>query len=517
MSGMITEKGIKLPSLSVVVATMIASSVLSVFVHYRNCIYRYFRIRSALQKFPGPKPHWLYGNIYQLGKPNENRIKLIHKHVKEYNKCYTYWFGIFPVLICSHHDAAEAVIKASVPKGSWIGNWMRPWLGHGLILASGHHWARNRKLLTSAFHFQNLGSYLKVYNECADILVHKWQDRADSNISFDQHPDIKMLSFDIILQCVFSVKTNCQTNSVQNTYLAAVQELTRLVIDRVLTLHHYVDWLYKLSAKGKRFQQLCNIVHQFADQIIQTRVDQLSKHQDNEILETKHRRRLDFIDILLKARDEDGKGLRLHEIRDEAHTFMFAGYDTTASALGWTLYCLARYSQHQAKVREEIDHIFVDKDDVQWDDLSTLTYTTMCIKESMRLYTTVPSVERKLNQDMVIDDRHVPAGTTVRIYLHALSNREDTWQNPAEFIPERFNTKNSKFRNPYDFMPFSAGHRNCIGKYFAMNEIKVIVAKILRYYELEIDQQRLAKRYHAIVSQPENGLWIKIKKREKFL
>ncbi|EDV20730.1 uncharacterized protein TRIADDRAFT_31422 [Trichoplax adhaerens] len=494
---------------------MVISSVFSVIIKRRKYISQYFRIRKALQHFPGPKPHWLFGNIFQLGKPNENRIKLIHNHVKKYDKCYTYWFGIFPVLICSHRGAAKSIIKASVPKESWIGNWMRPWLGHGLILASGKRWARNRKLLTSVFHFHNLKSYLKVYNECANVLVNKWRQYADMPHSFDEHPDIKMLSFDIILQCVFSVKTDCQINKTHHPYLTAVQQLTRLVIDRVLTLHHYIDWIYLISTKGKRYYDLCDAVHSFADQIIQKRVENLRSHKDNKMTDQQKHKRIDFIDILLTARDETGQGLKLREIRDEAHTFMFAGYDTTASALGWTLYCLAKYGEHQTKVREEIDVIFKDKDDVEWDDLSSLTYTTMCIKEAMRLYTTVPSVERKLNRDMTIDNKFVPAGTTVRIYLHALCNREDTWENPTEFVPQRFNTENSKLRDPYDYMPFSAGHRNCIGKHFALNEMKVAVSKILHHYELEIDHQRLAKRYHAIVSQPENGLWIKIKNRQR--
>ncbi|EDV20731.1 uncharacterized protein TRIADDRAFT_31445 [Trichoplax adhaerens] len=495
-------------SILVVTLTLIIGYLAIVFIQKRKAIVQHLRIRRALEQFPCPPKHWLLGNLVLLGKPDERHIQLKEHYVKSFKTCSVYWLSIFPILSINHSKAAKAIIKASVPKGSWIYAWVRPWLGRGLIFENGNRWKRNRRLLTPSFHYERLQSYLTVFNQCTDTIIQKWTERSQNNQSFNEFEDLTLLSFDSLLQCAFSVKIHCQTSGKNHPYVAAIHRLTRLITDRAFTLLHYIEWIYRLSSKGREFSQLCHFVHQFVEEIIEKRKKELENQEQNN-----RKEHYDFLDVLLTGRDEDGNGLTVQEIRDEVDTFMFAGHDTTASALSWTFYCLAKYPHYQEKVRREVDVFMSHKNDVEWNDLSEMNYTTMCIKEALRLYTVVPVVERRMDQDMIIDGKLVPSGTIINLELYCICHREESWPNPNDYDPDRFSIENINNRDAFEYLPFSAGQRNCIGQQFAMNEIKVVVAKIIHHFYLEIDPNYDVKPYHSIVNQTETGLWIKAKKR----
>ncbi|RDD36929.1 Cytochrome P450 4B1 [Trichoplax sp. H2] len=493
--------------------TIVIAFIVIIVIRNRGDIIQYFRIWKSLRKFPSPPSHWLMGHLLQLGKPDEACIQMLEKRCPSYDTCFVHWFSIFPVLCCNNSDAAKDIIKASSPKGSWFYKLATPWLGHGLIAENGPRWARNRRLLTSAFHYDILKNYVRIYNDCIDTIITKWKARDDKGESFDTYEDLKLLTLDVILQTAFSIKLDCQTIGKNHPYITASRQLTRLLLERVHFLPYSFDCIYRWSPSGKKFLKLCHYVNQFSDEIISRRKETLMNNNINQQSSQNRRgKHMDFVDILLQTRDEDGYGLNVQEIRDEVNTFMFAGHDTTSSALAWTLYCLAKYPQHQDKVREEADGILCDKDNIDYDDLQKLNYTHMCIKEAMRIYTPVPTIERKLNQDLTVNGMLVPASTTVFLQLHTLCRRSEVWPNPYQYDPQRFTAENIQNRDPYHYIPFSAGQRNCIGKNFATDELKIVVAKLVHHLQLEIDPKMQPTRYYAMVNQPDKGIWLKIKR-----
>ncbi|KAK3803778.1 hypothetical protein RRG08_026014 [Elysia crispata] len=204
------------------------------------------------------------------------------------------------------------------------------------------------------------------------------------------------------------------------------------------------------------------------------------------------------------------------EIRNEVDTVMFAGHDTTATCTMWFLYCLAKYPEYQIKIQEEVDALLEGKnsDNIQWSNLSELPMLSLCLKETMRLYPPVPFIERELMEETVIDGHVIPPGTTIGVSILLLHRNPAVWKDQNEFKPERFTYGKTKGRDTFSYVPFSAGPRNCIGQNFAVNEVKVLISRMMRKYTVELVPSRPEPiRFPLTTLQSENGMWLRFKSR----
>lgn len=225
--------------------------------------------------------------------------------------------------------------------------------------------------------------------------------------------------------------------------------------------------------------------------------------------EKKKSRPIDFLDILLTAKDTEGNGLTEEEIQDEVDTFMFAGHDSTASSLSWCLHNMAVYPEHQQKCREEVNSVLNGKSELSWEDLGKLHHTTLCLYESMRLFPPVPNLSRFTDRDIALPDgRIVPKGIRVGLSLFAMHRNPDIWHDPDEFHPERFESEELSSAN--FFMPFSLGPRNCIGQHFALTQLKVAVPMILRNFRLSLVPDRPAEPISLLILRSKDGLYLNL-------
>ncbi|XP_026502402.1 cytochrome P450 4B1-like, partial [Terrapene carolina triunguis] len=242
----------------------------------------------------------------------------------------------------------------------------------------------------------------------------KWEKRITKDKSLDIFEDVGLMALDSMLKCTFSYQSNCQNS--ENIFLKTIRQLTAMVQERMRTFLYHNDLIYWFSPPGCRFRNACRIVHLHTEKVIRERKEWLKDERELEKIQKK--RRLDFLDILLCAKDENGEGLPDEDLRAEADTFMFGGHDTTATGISWLLYCMALHPEHQQRCREEIKEILGDRETIQWNDLSNMPYTTMCIKESLRLYPPVPQVYRQLNQPVTFfDGRTLPEGLILSLFL----------------------------------------------------------------------------------------------------
>lgn len=243
--------------------------------------------------------------------------------------------------------------------------------------------------------------------------------------------------------------------------------------------------------------------------MIKLRKDQLQNA--GELEKVKKKRRLDFLDILLLARMENGDSLSDKDLRAEVDTFMFEGHDTTASGVSWIFYALATHPKHQQRCREEVQSVLGDGSSITWDHLDQIPYTTMCIKEALRLYPPVPGIVRELSTSVTFPDgRSLPKGIQVTLSIYGLHHNPKVWPNPEVFDPSRFAPDSP--RHSHSFLPFSGGARNCIGKQFAMSEMKVIVALTLLRFELLPDPTKVPIPLPRLVLKSKNGIYLYLKK-----
>ncbi|XP_071111836.1 cytochrome P450 4F6-like [Haliotis cracherodii] len=483
-------------------------------------LYRFLQwIRTIVSRFkfynslPGESDFsFITGNLHLFPVDEERRLEYELSLTHRFPKMYRVWFGpLVPSIQVCHPETVKAVLKTSAPKPYGMGSvfeFFRPWLGDGILIAKGATWERSRRLITPTFHFNILRPYVDIYNVAVDTLLCKIDSYAASGKSFDLFKVIKPCTLEILLRCCMTCEDDIQNARNDHPYLKAVEELTELVICRLRQPLHHIQWLYDRTQNGRRFKQLTDYVHNVSATVIAARQKTLADEGTPSTMGTPGTRYPDFLDILLKARDEDGVGMTTGEIQNEVDTILFEGHDTTASAISWTLYSLAQHADYRRRVQTELDGVLNDRDSVTWGDLPTLEYLTLCLKESLRYHSPVPFIARQTEDVVNIGGVTLPTGTIVAVSIYNLHRHPDIWEEPDVFRPDRFHPDNMAKIDPFSFVPFSAGPRNCIGQNFAMNELKVVIGRILQRFDLVPDPSHAARHQAAVVMRAVEGLWV---------
>ncbi|KFQ99680.1 Cytochrome P450 4F22, partial [Nipponia nippon] len=448
-----------------------------------------------LRRFPRPPwRNWLLGHT-GLGKSTEEGLQQVDELVARYRHGCLWWLlPWLPILRLFHPDTLRPIFLASAfiaPKDQLFYGFLKPWLGDGLLLSRGQKWARHRRLVTPALPGRAAAQ------------------AAGGPVGLEVLEPLSLLTLDTLQKCIFSHESRCQEQP--SEYIKAILELSTLVVRRHHRLLHHPTWLYRLSADGRRFARACATVHSFTAAVVQRRRQALDRLGHQAWLESHQGRRMDFIDLLLLAKDEDGNTLSDEDISAEADTFMFEGHDTTASGLAWLLYNLARHPHYQERCRQEVRQLLKGRDveEIEWEDLSHLPFTTMCIKESLRLHPPVTAVARRCTEDITLHDRRViPKGIICLLSIYGTHHNPDIWPEPQVYNPLRFSPENSQGRSPLAFIPFSAGPRNCIGQSFAMAELKVVAALTLARFTIRLDAGRPPRRKTELILRAEDGLWL---------
>uniref|UniRef100_A0A182QPH3 Cytochrome P450 n=1 Tax=Anopheles farauti TaxID=69004 RepID=A0A182QPH3_9DIPT len=494
----------------------------------------FYRQRAEMTKhinrIPGPPALPLLGNSLQwLVDRDEmfstiNGARVLYGRRQGFNRV---WAGLKPYILISKATAAEKILSSAknIEKGRDY-DLLKPWIGTGLLTSHAAKWHQRRKMLTPTFHFKILANFVEVFNKQSFVLVRQLEKQLDNTEGFDCTIYATLTSLDIICETAMGYPIHALEKS-DSEYVKAHEKISEIILERLQKFWLRPDFIFRFTSAYAEHEHCLKILHNFAYSMIQKRREMYRQRKlaeskvvandtdvDTEI--TGQRKQLAFLDLLLEL-SEDGQILSDEDIREEVDTFILGGHDTTATALSWILYLLGTDPSVQERVFQEIDGIMGgDKErHPTLAELGEMRYLECCIKESLRLFPSIPMLSRTLATSVDIDGHHIPSGTNAVIMVYQLHRDPQYFPNPEKFNPDRFLPENGSNRHPYSYIPFSAGPRNCIGQKFGALEEKAVISAVVRNYRIEsVHRREDLVLYGDLVMRTKGGLKIRIQRRE---
>uniref|UniRef100_A0A7E4VT74 Cytochrome P450 n=1 Tax=Panagrellus redivivus TaxID=6233 RepID=A0A7E4VT74_PANRE len=441
------------------------------------------------------------------------------------------WIGPKPIVIFYKPETVRVVLESQVLISKpFEYSKLEDWLGTGLLTSTGSKWHSRRKMLTPAFHFSILANSIVVFNRQADIFLQEMDKHADDGYPFDFYHSVKNAALDIICEAAMGINLGAQRGA-NVSYCESVKLMSEMVFRRMRSPWLWPEALWYLIGQGHEFDKHLKIVKTMTKGVIaerkferyRIRTDDSSSASsrsteqelwDEANLGTKARsKRQAFLDLLLDMQEDSQ--LTDEDICEEVDTFMFEGHDTVSSSMGFCVYLVAHRPDIQERLFDELRGILEDSDDdVTVEDIGRMRYLEQCIRETLRMFPVVPIIGRVLSEDTQVGDYLLPKGITTLIAPFAVHRDKRFYEDPDTFDPEHFAPERMNHRNPFAYLPFSAGPRNCIGQKFATMEQKVILARFFRRYKVTACLHELENRgLPELILRPSRGFPIRVEKR----
>ena len=265
-------------------------------------------------------------------------------------------------------------------------------------------------------------------------------------------------------------------------------------------------WLSRLpSSERKQFLSAIATLNSLIGNVIFQRRAEISKSATGTTA-------LDLVTMLLQAQDPSGQpAMSDTEIRDEVMTLFLAGHETTAAALTWTFYLLAKHPEYHQKIRTEVETVLQDRAPAL-ENLPSLKMCQWVFKESMRLYPPIWRLSRFAREADAIQAYAVPKGSVVVVTPYLIHRDPRYWEQPETFEPERFSPERACSRPRLAYIPFGAGPRACVGALFAMTEAQIILAMICRriFFGLAPDHQLILEP--RLILRPQGGMPMSVRR-----
>lgn len=341
------------------------------------------------------------------------------------------------------------------------------YIGHGLLTSNGEHWRTHRRMVQPAFHKKKLMGLLSIMQSAIKKEINQIQPNAEQDV----FPVMGDLAFQVVAKSLFS-RNDIEKQMAQ---LQHVTEANQKMLIKEMR-QPYLAWWFNLSGKIKRHLKSGQKGRDVLNTIIEERIA-AGKEKD------------DLLDMLLKAEYEDGTKMSREQLIDEVLILFTAGHETTANALSFTLFLLAKNEEKQEKAFLEVSKVDLNQEDVMA-TIMALPYIKRCVEEAMRLYPPAYIIDRMAIDDDEFEGRKIPKDMMVLLSIYELHRYADFWDAPNEYKPERFNPENKKDFSDYYF-PFGAGPRMCVGNNFAIYEMVLTVAEILKKYKLQTNRKEV--------------------------
>jgi cytochrome P450 len=411
--------------------------------------------RTALP--PGPPGHFLTGHLPEMKR---DLLGLYLSCAREHGDVALLRFGLKHVYLISHPALVEQVLTSRNFIKHYALRMNRRLLGNGLLSSEGDFWLRQRRLMQPAFLRDRIASYADVMVSYAERCFDGWQPGETRNL----HAEMRQLTMEIAGKTLFGADVQGQGPAV-----------TRALLD-VMT--NFSSRLFSVLKLPESFPTPGNIRAWLAIRRLDAILYDIINQRKSDGVQD------DLLSILLHARDEgDGLGMTDKQLRDEAMTLFLAGHETTALALTYTLYALARHPEVAEELRAEVRAVLGDRPPAV-DDLPRLRFTESVIQEGMRLYPPAYAIGRQAVEPCELGGYRIPAGGTVLMVQYVIHRDPRFYDEPERFQPRRWLDGLARRLPKFAYFPFGGGPRICIGNTFAMMESVLILASLCRRWRV---------------------------------
>jgi len=360
-------------------------------------------------------------------------------------------------------------------------------LGDGVLTSEGALWRWQRRVMAPLFRASEITGYVPTMSAVAAETLARWRASAPGTV---QRVDAEMT------EATFAVIARTMLTGGEPAEGEAIKRATHRYLERVswevaYGLLRVPTWVWNPAKRQMR--EAAAELRGAVDAIVARR----SAAREPGI---------DLLGRLLAARDPDtGEPMPRPRLINNLLTLLEAGHETTAKALTWTLYLLARAPEWQARVRAEVEAV-AGAAPIGADHIARLGLTQQVLKEAIRLYPPAPVMARQARKAMTIAGHALPEGGMVIIPIFAIHRHRALWKDPDAFDPGRFAPELEAQMPRAQFMPFGAGPRICIGAAFAMIEATAILATLVRGATFAWDGRHLPEPVSRITLRPKGGM-----------
>ncbi len=440
---------------------------------------------------PGPKGNFLLGNLREF---QTNPLKYLIKLREDYGNFVQFRLGPFQkfYLINDPELIKEVLVtkQQSFVKSKDIQT-LKAVVGEGLLTSEKETHRKQRKLIQPSFKRTHINSYGEDMIDTTLNYIFKWEEEEERLIS----EDMLNITLGIISKTMFSMEFEEGADVIGEPMEAVMKQ----GIKRMRSLVQVP--LFIPTKENRELKKAITALDNVLYNIINQRKLSTTKHDD-------------LLGVLMDAKDDtDGTSMSDQQLRDELMTIFLAGHETTANALTWTLYLLAKHPEVQYKLHQELKSV-LGSELPKVEHYSNLSYTQNIVWEALRLYPPAYVIGRQVDEDVTIGDYLLKKGETVMLSQYVMHRNEAYFKDPDKFIPERFENDFMKSLPSFAYFPFGGGPRVCIGNHFALMEIVLVLACIFQQYQVKLpENHHFVKPQPLITLRPKHGVRLLVTER----
>ncbi|XP_075156884.1 cytochrome P450 4g1-like [Haematobia irritans] len=513
-------------------------------------LYEYYRRNTREYKLmdtiPTPKQIPLLGNAHMaFMKTSPQILQTAADTFAELGETFRVAFGHLNIVFLSSPADIEIFLSGYKHLEKSVEyRYFQPWFGNGLLISSGGHWRHHRRMIAPTFHQSILKSFVPTFVKHSKAVVGRMSSKVGQE--FDCHNYMSETTVDILLTTAMGCKNEPETEK-SAEYAQAVVGMSDIIHNRQMKLFYRLDATYNFTKMRQNDNKFMNIILGMTRKVVEERKknfnaeergiidrgddsakkakvaqekksglrDDLDDIDENDVGE---KRRLALLDAMMEMEKNPDIKWTDKDVMDEVNTIMFEGHDTTAAGSSFALCLLGIHQDVQQRVFEEQQAIFSDdiNRDCTFADTLQMSYLERVICETLRLYPPVPLIARKVEEDTKLKSGPytVAKGSTVVLLQYFVHRRADIYPDPEKFNPDNFLPERTAGRHYYGFIPFSAGPRSCVGRKFAMLQLKVLLSTIIRNYR--VTSTRTQKDFELqgdIILKMTNGFNIGLERR----